>query len=119
MKKILLLCGLLSIFSVSAQQLLSSNKAPFHLGETKMVCGKADEVFALNKRTVINLDGKYPSQTLSLLIWEDNKAMFDKKFGSLQALQGQRVCGLGKITEYKGHLQIVIKQEQHLRLMKQ
>lgn len=48
---------------------------------------------------------------------DEDKKEFEQKFGQLASLKGKQVCGFGKITEYKQHLQITLKKAQYLSLM--
>lgn len=100
-----------------ASSSINANKAPFHLNESLLVCGVALEIKKLNKRVIINLDDNYPNQNITFLIWDSDLNIFNNKFGSLFLLKNKRICGFGKIEEYKGHLQIIIKKEQYLRLI--
>ncbi|MEO8647237.1 hypothetical protein [Pseudomonas sp.] len=101
-----------------AANMIEASKAPFHVGEALLVCGQAAEVKKLTNRTVINFDKPYPNQPLAVIIWNSDTAVFEKKFGSLAGLEGGGVCAYGKIVDYKGGLQVVVKKDSYLRLMK-
>lgn len=105
-------------FSANAQSAVDANKAAFHVGESLMVCGDVSEVKDLSRRTLININHKYPNESLSILIWESNKSEFYKRFGNLSFLVGKKICADGKLELYKGSIQMVMKNPQLLRLMK-
>lgn len=113
----IILVTLLLIPTAFAKSSINANKAPFHVNESLLVCGVAYEVKDLNKRILINLDNKYPNQNITFLIWKSDLDVFNKKFGSLSLLENKKICGFGKIEEYKGNLQVIIKKEQYLRLL--
>ena len=92
-------------------------KAPFHVGKSVMACGTLAEIKHLPKVHYLNLDKKYPNQSLTLLIWDTEYPWFEQRFGNMDAMLGQRVCARGKIEAYKSNLQIKITNPQFLRLM--
>ena len=121
MYKSRLIAVLISLFFTKfamAANTIESSKAPFHVGETLLACGQAVEVKKLTNRTVINFDKPYPNQPLAVIIWNSDTAGFEKKFGSLAGLEGEKVCAYGKIEDYKGGLQVIVKKDSYLRLMK-
>lgn len=103
---------------VNANESIPSIKAPFHVGETLMVCGNVAKVAYLNKRIVLNIGQTYPNEDISFLIWDSDVAGFAQRFGRLDSLENHRVCAVGTIETYKNHLQIVLKNSKMLRLMK-
>jgi len=121
MKKMLvmLLCGLgFSFSSGASEQRIEAYKAPFHVGETVMACGRVAQVSKGKKAHYLNLDKRYPNQSLTVLVWDSNLKGFEQRFGNLTKFKNQRVCVRGKITEYKNSLQIKVSNPQYLRLMK-
>ena len=114
-----LLIGIVFSFGAVAQELkIESYKVPFHVGETLMVCGNVAQVSKGKKASYLNLDNRYPNQSLSVLIWNSNLNNFEQRFGDLRNFNSQRVCVRGKVIEYKNHLQMHISNPQFLRLMK-
>lgn len=103
---------------VLAEPRIDSGKAAFHVGETVMLCGTISEVTDFKNGTYINFGAKYPRQHITAVIWNDQKAEFSERFGSLRVFENQRACARGEITEYKNMLQLKIKNPQFLRLMK-
>ena len=96
----------LSLSSLFAQTITTSEAAK-HINEQATVCGTiASEHTASNSRgtpTFINLDKPYPHQVFTLLIWGDDRANVG------QMPKSGRVCVTGRITEYRGSPEIVIR----------
>jgi hypothetical protein len=90
-----------------AAQTLTTAEAANHVGETATVCGDiAGEHTATSSHgtpTFINLDKPYPHQVFTLLIWGDDK----QNVGQFPT--SGRVCATGKITEYHGAPEIVLR----------
>ena len=121
MYKSRLIAVLISLFFTKfamAANTIEASKAPFHVGETLLACGQAVEVKKLTNRTVINFAKPYPNQPLAVIIWNSDTAGFEKKFGSLAGIEGGKVCAYGEIVDYKGSLQVIVKKDSYLRLMK-
>ncbi|MEO9228129.1 MAG: hypothetical protein ABI216_04110 [Devosia sp.] len=113
----LLLALLVLSFQVSAEQKIRANQANLHVGETVLVCGSVAQVTIRPKVTYLNLDKAFPNHSLGLLIWQSDVPAFEKRFGKLSAMQGERVCAHGTIEEYRQHLQMKIVNPQYLRTM--
>ena len=106
-----------SLSSVAQEPKIEAFKAPFHVGQTVMACGKLVQTKHFSNRHYLNLDKVYPNQTLTLLVWESDYKWFEERFGKIDAMKGNRFCGRGKIEEYKNNMQMQIKNPQFLRLM--
>lgn len=120
MKRLYALGALLSVTSLysMAEEQIEAYKAPFYVGKTVMACGTVAQVSHGRKATYLNMDKAYPNQTLGLVIWHSDADGYERRFGKLDAMAGERMCGRGTITEYKNTLQIIMKNPQYLRLMK-
>ena len=82
-----------------------------YVGESVEVCGKVVEIFRHNNGHVfLNIDGRYPNQKISFVIW--NK--YTKNFRGLR-LKNKKICVKGLIREYRGRLQIFLKNKNQLR----
>ncbi len=101
-----------------AEEQIEALRAPFHVGESVLACGKVAQVSARSEVTYINLDRPYPQQTLALIVWQSNLSAYESRFGKLSTLQGKRVCALGMIEQYQNRLQVIMKNPQFLRLMR-
>lgn len=115
----LLVLLLIFQFSVRAEEekRIEAIKAPFYVGQTVMACGKLAEVTSSYGRNFLNLDAKYPSHSLAILIWDDNFSGFIERFGNFDKYIGRRFCARGTITEYKNSLEMNLKNPNFLRLM--
>lgn len=125
MKKVLFKLFGISLFCTSivsaafaAEAKIEAFKAPFYVGQSVMACGNLVETKHLSNRHYLNLDRKYPNQTLTILVWDNDYRWFEKRFGKIDAKIGQRFCGRGLIEEYKNNMQMQIKNPQFLRSMK-
>jgi len=104
--------------STNTTPTIEASEAPFHVGGTVMACGTVVEIKRLSKMTFLNLDKRYPSQNLSILIWSNNVSKFQSKFGDLGSLVGDRVCAFGEISMYKSNIQMKMSNENLLKVMK-
>lgn len=100
-----------------AEEQIEALRAPFHVGETVLACGRVAQVSARSDVTYINLDRPYPNHTLALVVWQSNLLAYESRFGRLSTLEGKRVCALGTIEHYRNGLQVIMKNPQFLRLM--
>ncbi|TKF16242.1 hypothetical protein FCV43_18425 [Vibrio genomosp. F6] len=96
---------LLSPLSYSATQ-IDSKDAPFHEGEDVIACGTLKEVSRFKRGLYLNMDERFPKQSLTLVVWEDDLAEFKQEHGSLQQLVNRTICGKGTVIEYRGRSQI-------------
>lgn len=106
-----------SVACYAAESKIEAFKAPFHVGETVMACGSLAEVKHLSNRHYLNLDKRYPNQTLTLLVWDNDYHWFEERFGKIDGFVGRRFCARGKVEEYKNNMQIKVTNPQFLRLM--
>ncbi|ELB2939314.1 hypothetical protein QNE58_004616 [Vibrio alginolyticus] len=96
---------LLPSFGYSATK-IDSKDAPFHEGEDVIACGTLKEVSRFKRGLYLNMDDRFPKQSLTLVVWEDDLVEFKQEHGSLQQLVDSRVCGKGTVLEYRGRSQI-------------
>jgi len=106
MKKLLLI--FLAIKVVFA---ISTSQAYKYIGESVEICGKVKEVFKhSNGHVFLNIDGKYPNQKMEFLIWHK----YLKNFRGIDFLN-KEICVKGLVREYRGRLQIFLKNKNQLR----
>lgn len=103
--------------SHAAEPKIEAYKAPFHVGKTVMACGVLAETKHFPDRHYLNLDKKYPKQSLTVLVWNKDYRWFEQRFGKIDGYVGRRFCVRGKIEEYKNNLQMKVTNPQFLRLM--
>jgi hypothetical protein len=113
MKTITVVVTLLLMASVGHAQSLTASQAKAHEGETATVCGAVtSERTATSSRgepTFINLDSTFPNQVFTILIWGDDR----KSVGELPNV-GSHVCVKGRITDYHGVPEIVVRSSEQL-----
>lgn len=92
---------------------LSAADAKSHIGEQATVCGQvAGERTATGSRgepTFINLDAAYPNQIFTILVWGEDRS----NVGQLPS-DGERACATGRIQEYRGVPEIVVRSKAQL-----
>lgn len=89
-----------------AQDEISSKEAKNFIGETKNVKGIVASVFVSNKGTVlINFDDVHPNESFVAVIMNDANITFDN------ITKGSTVTVSGKIEDYKGKPEIIIKEQ--------
>jgi hypothetical protein len=103
-KATLLILVFTSTFVVS--QSIPATDAGKHIGERGTVCGTiTDTHTAAGSRggpTFIDLDGKYPLQAFTAVIWQAEK----RSVGEVPGVG--KLCVTGLVTEYKGKPQITL-----------
>jgi len=90
---------------------ISTTEAKKHIGEYVEVCGKVDGIYHhRNGHIFLNLDGRYPNQKMSVIIWK----RYVDEFKNLHFL-GKNICVKGLIKEYKGIPEIFLKNRHQVR----
>ena len=114
MKKVLL--SLLVSTGVILGNTYTTDQARAHIGEQATVCGVVSGGYyaksTRGKPTFINLDGKYPHQNFTILIWGRDKHHFNSPE---IRYNGQRVCVSGIIKLHKGIPEMEIRDRGDLR----
>ena len=99
-------------------QKIESNQAARCIGQTVEACGTVAQVSENTRGYFINLDKSFPSQSLSIVIWNNRRSDIEERVGNLFSLEGRRVCGIGEVSSYRGRPQIEISSPYNLRVMK-
>lgn len=112
--------GLICTFGLCGEiKTINAVEGTKHVGEFKTVCGKVVSTF-YHKRgngqpTYLNLDKAYPNQIFTLLIWGSDRRYFD---GDPEAIYKDKdICVDGKISSYKGQLQIKVKTPTSIKVL--
>jgi hypothetical protein len=63
-----------------------------------------------NGNIYLNIGGKFPDVLLTLVIFEKNLAFF----GDVDIVAGENLRVMGKLTEYKGALQIIVESRKQI-----
>jgi len=95
----------------SSAQTVPVQEVKNHVGETITVLGKVVDGRFLSsssrKPTLLNIDKPYPNQTLTIVIYGNNRALFGYK--PEEALRNKNVFVTGKVTIYNGKPQIEVE----------
>jgi hypothetical protein len=106
-----LIFPLLLFYSLSYCQTIPDSVAYKYIGTTTTVCGYvASAKFAKSSRsqpTFLNMGRSYPNQTVTIVIWGENRGKFNAPPESLYV--NKTICVRGKIKKYKNKPEIIIK----------
>ena len=116
MKKIVIpLFSLFSVVSLKAQTKINLEDVSKHIGDSVTVCGKVADMRyfenSKNKPTLINMGAKHPNSLLTLVIWEDARALFTTK---VEDLLEKEICITGRIILYKEKPEIIIEKPEQI-----
>jgi hypothetical protein len=107
-----LYCTLLALFIagiLNAQITIKLEEVSEHVGDSVTVCGKVADMryfeTSRNKPTFLNMGARYPSQQLTVVIWENVRGQFT---GKVEDLKDKEICITGRIILYKEKPEIVI-----------
>ena len=94
----------------------TTNVAGSHIGEHATVCGIVSgghyAKSSRGKPTFINLDGAYPNQNFTIVIWGSER----DQFGSPERkYKHKKICATGVIETYKGIPQIVVQDKSQIK----
>ena len=114
----LLFVASLAVLSAGAQDILDptieTTAAKTYIGEHATVCGRVDGGRTVTDSrgtpTFIDLDGAYPNQKFTILIWGDDRP----NVGKIPPV-GAHVCVWGLIQGYHGIPQITVKNQDQLK----
>jgi DNA/RNA endonuclease YhcR with UshA esterase domain len=112
--KIFTLAVWLSLIALPAQaQTISANDAQSHVGQSVTVEGTVSEVHLDGRSgvTFIDIDGNYPREAFTGVIFEDAAATFP----NVNSLVGKVVDITGKVQDYKGRIEIILRDGTQLR----
>lgn len=100
-----------------AQAKFSAADAAKHIGENATVCGVVASARYAEKSnrkpTFLNLDKPYPNHPFTAVIFEADRP----KFGEPEKeLNGKKICVSGKIEDFQGKPEIVLKEKSQLQV---
>jgi micrococcal nuclease len=109
----LIICTL--SLSVSSQTSIKLEEVSKHIGDSVTVCGKVAGMRyfenSKNKPTFLNIGAKHPDQLLTVVIWENARALFT---GKPEDLMDKNICITGRIILYKEKPEIVIEKTEQI-----
>jgi hypothetical protein len=96
---------------VFAADTISPEDAINHIGQQATVCGNVSSTHFSSRSkgqpTFINLNRPYPNQIFTVLIWGSDRSKFPGAPENYYS--NKRICVSGKIQQYKGAPEIVVK----------
>jgi len=96
----------------SVKKILSA-EAGSNIDRRVLLTGYVADVAVREKVAYLNLDKKYPNNTCSVTIFESD---FDK-FGDFNKYKNKKIEVSGKVTEYKGKPQVIIKSPSQIKIL--
>ena len=120
MKKIsLCLVLLLSAAALHAQKMIQAAEAKDHFGDSVQVCGLVTGAKYLSQSqsgiTLLDMGGKFPHQLLTLMIPKNNRDSFS--YEPEKKLLNQQVCVYGRVQNFKGKPEIVLRRQSQVKIM--
>ena len=114
---IVLLLSMFCIVNAKAQTSIKLEDVSKHIGDSVTVCGLVADMRyfenSKNKPTLLNIGAKHPDAPLTLIIWEDARALFTTK---PEDLNNKNICITGRIILYKEKPEIVIEKPEQIVL---
>ena len=100
---------LFAAITISCSAQMSPKFAKDYVGKIATVCGKVTGTHVTKSgKILINFGAEYPNELFTVVIMEDDTANFtDYKPAEFE--MGKRVCVRGRIMDYKGKPEIVVK----------
>lgn len=114
--KNLILTALLILPMIVSGNEINTLDAAFHKGKEVVACGTLKQVSEFKKGLYLNMDNKYPKQSVTFVIWKDKVEEFNTKFGDIDALVDREVCAAGKVKDYNGRSQITLYNSHSLKI---
>jgi hypothetical protein len=110
MKKIsATLLSLFFVAVVTAQTSIKLEDVNKHIGDSVTVCGLVADMRyfenSKNKPTLLNIGAKHPDAPLTVVIWENGRALFTSK---VEDLLNKNICITGRIILYKEKPEIIV-----------
>jgi hypothetical protein len=100
------------ISSKSENQIISANQTSQHVGENITVCDMVYGGKALKSLTLINVGASYPENPFTIVIRKNIQLTYEP----IEFLKDKKVCFTGNIILYKNKPEIVISNEDQIRL---
>ena len=106
----------LALAATASAKTLTPEQASQAIGKHATVCGVvASAHFAMSSRgepTFLNLGKAYPNEIFTALVWGADRSKFNKP---PESLQGQTICVTGKVKEYRGTPEIIVRNPSQIR----
>ena len=103
--------------SASAQTTIQLADVGEYVGDSVTVCGKVSGGLFLEqakgKPTFLNLGAAFPNHSLTIVIWNDVRKLFEKAPEEL--FKDKDVCVTGRVELFRGKPQIVVRRKRDMR----
>ena len=120
MKNFIIAFFLLSSLSANteaqANETITAKVARGYVGQSVKVCGTVSQLKDFSKGVYLNIDGVFPNQEITFVLWSSSINNVSEKFGSIRDLVGKKLCASGKVGTFKNRLQISIESSFDLSL---
>lgn len=94
------------------QSSIPADSAASHIGDSLKVCGKVYGTRFLESAkggpTFINMGAEYPNSPFTVVIFAEDRKKF--KVAPEKLFDGKQLCVMGRIIEYKGKAEIIVKE---------
>jgi DNA/RNA endonuclease YhcR with UshA esterase domain len=87
--------------AVSSNSVINTSEAINYIGKTIDVCGNLTQISDFKKGVYLNLDGEYPNNSFTIVVWDGSIKKIEAEWGSFRSLKGKIVCAKGKVETYK------------------
>ena len=112
---IILFFGLFFGANANAQTPVKLEDVSKHVGDSVTVCGKVADMRYFenykNKPTLLNIGAKHPDAPLTVVIWENGRALFTSK---IEDLLNKEICITGRIILYKEKPEIIVEKPEQI-----
>jgi micrococcal nuclease len=107
--------SLLLFITVYPQNKISAIDAKNHIGENETVIGIDSQVYhSRGGACFLDIDGNYPDNTFAAVIFKSDL----KKFKDIDEYEGKEIEVTGKIKEYNGKPEIILKSESQIEIIR-
>ncbi len=108
--------SLLLFFTAYPQNKIPANAAKNYIGKYETVIGTDSQVYHSRGGTCfLDIDGDYPDNTFTAVIFKSDV----KKFKDIDEYEGKEIEVKGKIKEYKGKPEIILKSKSQIKIIEQ
>lgn len=112
---IILFFSLFIVANAHAQTPVKLEDVSKHVGDSVTVCGKVADMRyfenSKNKPTLLNIGAKHPDAPLTVVIWENGRALFTSK---IEDLLNKEICITGRIILYKEKPEIIVDKPEQI-----
>ena len=104
---------LVSVFKVSAQDIIPAKYAAKHVGQKVTICDKVFNTANGSEAISLYLGGDFPDQLLTIIIKTSDLPKF--KGHPANDLKGKEICITGIVTINKGKAEIVVSSPKQIK----